>query len=80
MMRSDAEFRSPLSGSGNGNEIGNGNRNLIASIVGEKDEVLGNNNVQEPPDSELVDYVEKDPKGRYIRVFLCYIHSFTNFF
>lgn len=79
MMRSDAELRSPLSGSGNGNEIGNGNRNLIGSIVGEKDEVLGNNNVKEPPDSELVDYVEKDPKGRYIRVFFM-LHTFFTIF
>ncbi|KAL3536680.1 hypothetical protein ACH5RR_000046 [Cinchona calisaya] len=45
----------------------NGNGNVIGSSVScEQDELFGN--VNEPPDHDLlVDYVEKDPRGRYIR-------------
>lgn len=61
-----AGLGSPFSGDRN-----NENGNLIGSSVAcEKDELLGNGsvNVNEPPDSQqLLDYVEKDPRGRYFR-------------
>lgn len=60
-MSSGAGFRLPISGDGNPN----GNRNLIGSAAAGKEEMLGN--VNEPPDPEVVDYVEKDPSGRYVR-------------
>ncbi|CAI9101094.1 OLC1v1038342C1 [Oldenlandia corymbosa var. corymbosa] len=79
MSSSDAAgLRSPGKFGRNGNEIGvkwNGDKNLIGSSVvaaaggGGKDEAFHNCNNHcvnnEPPDSEL--YLEKDPKGRYIR-------------
>lgn len=68
-MSSGAGFRLPISGDGNPN----GNRNLIGSAAACKEEMLGN--VNEPPDPEVVDYVEKDPSGRYVRVYFLVLLS-----
>lgn len=61
-MSSGARFERALCGNGHPN----GNTNLICySSASVKEEM--STKISEPSQSEVVDYVEKDPRGRYVR-------------
>lgn len=56
--------------SGNGPGLGIGNGSFLGFSANGKYRLFASSNEQ--PDLEEVDYVEKDPRGRYLRVIMCY--------
>lgn len=74
-MSSGARFECALSG----NRHPNGNTKLIgSSSASGKEEMSGK--INEPSQPEVVDYVEKDPKGRYVRVYYSIVLFLSFFF